>query len=663
MAQESNLFKISRWPSCIFALISDTNGAKLISTISGSTLAETDSNYADKNNWYEKYDLIQLKHVEPTSYGFEQVSFIKDLSACINTNLNISNINESLTFITCINIIQDNTLEIPITHTNRKNTFFMQGNSHSEAVIDFGYYPGVSGLYFSMNNQTIAFDIPSSALNQYILIAGNIDTINNTLNLNALYYDNENSNEMVLLSTSDNILTTDIIDSNNTLFIGDSSTKNITEQLYGLYGIDINYIGIFNKSFTTDELKSIFNNLSANKVVVKQKLQSLHKSTLTIKTSTQNENIRLQRLSAFLQNTENLHIGDDKIDKLIINWGDGNISGIILNDYNINYNDIQHEYFSPSTYTINIFNNKNSQTNSISIAQYTSALISVDKLSQTLTSCYKSFRNSTNLSAIYSIFTENSMCKSTYEMFDRCPGVEYISNDFILPYKNLYEAQSMFSTCNITAIPSSLRLNSQYQISGTEKSINYSNMFHNCKSLTGVPSTLFDLNIENKSPYNCYSLFLECNSLTTFQAGFSIPGNVINTHSMFINTKITKIPSTLFDQTIISSITDRDCTSMFYNIDTLTTIQQGFSIPANITNMTNMFNNNMYLAKIPSSLFNQDIVNGISNRNCYSMFQNIRLEHIVGRNLARIQYSCKYYKYDRYVCCDKKNKDNSIIII
>ena len=94
---------------------------------------------------------------------------------------------------------------------------------------------------------------------------------------------------------------------------------------------------------------------------------------------------------------------------------------------------------------------------------------------------------------------------------------------------------------------------------------------------------------------------------------------------MFINTKITKIPSTLFDQTIISSITDRDCTSMFYNIDTLTTIQQGFSIPANITDMTNMFSNNTYLAKIPSSLFNQDILNGISNRNCYSMFQSIRL--------------------------------------
>ena len=57
------------------------------------------------NNWYEKYNLVQLKHVESTTYGFEQVSFIKDLSACIDTNLNISNINESITFITCINII------------------------------------------------------------------------------------------------------------------------------------------------------------------------------------------------------------------------------------------------------------------------------------------------------------------------------------------------------------------------------------------------------------------------------------------------------------------------------------------------------------------------------------------------------------------------------
>ena len=650
MAQESNLFKISRQPSCIFALISDTKGAKIISTLSGSTLTESASKYADKNNWYEKYDLVQLKHVETTAYGFEQVSFIKDLSACINTNLNISNINESLTFITCINIIQDNTLEIPITHANRKNTFFMQGNSHLDATIDLGYYPEISGLYFSFNNQTIAFDIPSSALNQYILIVGNIDAITNTLNLNALYYDNENSNEITLESTSINILNIDIINSNNTLFVGDASTKDITEQLYGLYGVDINYIGIFNKSFTSDELKAIFNNLSANKAIIKQKLQPLHKSTLTIKTSTQNENIKLYKLSAFSQNTENLHMDDDIIDKLIINWGDGNISGIIVNGYNIDSNNIQHKYFIPSTYTINIFNNKNSWANSIGIIPNTSALISVDKLSQTLTSCYQAFQSSTklssilpgqlipdgmidckqmfrectNLSAVPSIFTENSMCKSTYEMFDRCQGVEYISNDFILPYKNLYEAQSMFSTCNITAIPSSLILNSQYQISGTEKSINYSNMFHNCKSLTGIPSTLFDLNIENKSPYNCYWLFTSCRALTTFQNDFSIPGNVINTQYMFYDTKITNIPSTLFDQTIISSITDRKCTSMFYAIDTLTTVQQGFSIPANITNMTNMFCNTYYLGKIPSSLFNQDIVNGIGSRNCYSMFSSIR---------------------------------------
>jgi hypothetical protein len=41
-------------------------------------------------------------------------------------------------------------------------------------------------------------------------------------------------------------------------------------------------------------------------------------------------------------------------------------------------------------------------------------------------------------------------------------------------------------------------------------------MFHNCESLTGVPSTLFDLNIENKSPYNCYWLFTNCYALTTF---------------------------------------------------------------------------------------------------------------------------------------------------
>ena len=646
MAQESNLFKISRQPSCIFALISDTKGAKIISTLSGGTLTESDSKYVDKNNWYENYGLVQLKHVEPTAYGFEQVSFIKDLSACINTNLNISNINESLTFITCINIIQDNTLEIPITHANRKNTFFMQGTSHLSATIDLGYYSDISSskLYFSMNNQTISAGIPSSALNQYILIAGNIDAITNTLNLNALYYDNENSNEIVLSSASAVILATDIIDSNNTLFIGDSSTENITEQLYGLYGVDINYIGIFNKSFTSDELKSIFNNLSANKAIVKQKLQPLYTSTLTIKTSTNNENIILSKLSASVQNTENLHMNDDTIDKLIINWGDGNISGTTLQD------NIQHKYLSSSTYTINIFNNKNTQTNRIGIAQNTSALISVDRLSQTLTSCYQAFQDSQKLSSILPgqsipdgvidckqmfkncislstvspIFTENSSCKSTYKMFDSCSGVEYINNDFILPYKNLYEAQSMFDTCNIIAIPSSLTLNSQYQISEMENSINYSGMFKNCKSLTGVPSTLFDLNIENKSPYNCSGLFINCYELTTFQNGFSIPGNVIDTQAMLQNTKITKIPSTLFDTQYISSLTI-DCTNMFKScnntVSGVINIQSGFAIPPNVVSMDGMFEQSG-VDKIPSSLFNQTILDNINNRTCIEMFYN-----------------------------------------
>ena len=54
-----------------------------------------------------------------------------------------------------------------------------------------------------------------------------------------------------------------------------------------------------------------------------------------------------------------------------------------------------------------------------------------------------------------------------------------------------------------------------------------------------------------------------------------IPKTVTSIPSLIAgNTKITKIPSTLFDQTIISSITDRNCYNMFSSaeFDTLTMI-------------------------------------------------------------------------------------------
>ena len=62
-------------------------------------------------------------------------------------------------------------------------------------------------------------------------------------------------------------------------------------------------------------------------------------------------------------------------------------------------------------------------------------------------------------------------------------------------------------------------------------------MFHNCKSLTGVPSTLFDLNIENKSPYNCDNLFLSrmVLNISISVLGFGVnPSFVSSSFSVFI---------------------------------------------------------------------------------------------------------------------------------
>lgn len=75
---------------------------------------------------------------------------------------------------------------------------------------------------------------------------------------------------------------------------------------------------------------------------------------------------------------------------------------------------------------------------------------------------------------------------------------------------------------------------------------------------------------------------------------------------MFVATKKIKIiPSSLFNQTIIDNINDRNCDSMFARSGVIT-IQDGLTIPKNVIDTAQMFANCSVLISAPSSLFNYD---------------------------------------------------------
>lgn len=92
----------------------------------------------------------------------------------------------------------------------------------------------------------------------------------------------------------------------------------------------------------------------------------------------------------------------------------------------------------------------------------------------------------------------------------------------------------------------------------------------------------------------------------TIQSGFAIPPNVVSMYGMFEQAGVDKIPSSLFEQTILDNINDRNCSRMFYNCDKLITIQDGLTIPKNVIDTAQMFANCSVLISAPSSLFNYD---------------------------------------------------------
>ena len=117
----------------------------------------------------------------------------------------------------------------------------------------------------------------------------------------------------------------------------------------------------------------------------------------------------------------------------------------------------------------------------------------------------------------------------------------------------------------------------------------------------------------SNSVTNCSYMFNNCTSLTTIPEGFTLGNSVTNCSGMFQGClKITTIPSTL---TIPNSVTD--CSAMFFSCSSLTAIPSTLTIPNSVAYCTNMFASCKSLTTIPETL---TIPNSVTN--CGGMFYN-----------------------------------------
>ena len=221
-----------------------------------------------------------------------------------------------------------------------------------------------------------------------------------------------------------------------------------------------------------------------------------------------------------------------------------------------------------------------------------------------------------------------------------------IQQGFSIP-ANITNMKWMFSSININIIPSSLfnqtildNINDRncYQMFVRSGVITIQNgftipkiiielqgMFQTCNDLIYIPSTLFDTQYISSLTIDCTRMFESCNNVgidvITIQSGFAIPPNIVSMDGMFSKSGIDKIPSSLFNQTILDNINDRTCIEMFSSCKNLITIQDGLTIPKNTTNTAHMFADCVKITELPSSIFDLEFIRQLTG-NVDRMFAN-----------------------------------------
>lgn len=485
MAQQSSLFKISRQNRCIYSLIASNSGMIINSLISGWMWPLSGS--VSNKNWFIDNNLLSYTNSMSDNKNVNQISFVKDISAHIDTKVNLNllssevidyiDINSGLTFVTCLNILQSD--KYFTHHANKQHTIFMQGNSHTSQdkliQLSLNYTDSSAQIQFdtklaNLNNNApltllLSQEILEVIKNQYILIATSIDYTNKENRLSIFYYNQEGTikSESVSASLSGDIT---FIQSTNNLCLGDSSISGLTQEnlsgLYGLYGLFVNYFAIFNKSFTALQLKAMYNSIICNKTNTLS--LPLYTTTFTIETTAENQEMQINKLLTYPQN--------DPYNKIIIDWGDGNIDYNNFTQYSVDndaytsiYWKITHNYTTPGEYIINIYNNRNEEVQKFEISWNGCNLIkSISDITQQFINLGQAFQFCNNLTTLQ-------------------PGINLVKK--VKPNKkvNLFK---IFSNTAITKIPSSLfyREVSSDNLSGQEISLN--SVFYECQNLITI---------------------------------------------------------------------------------------------------------------------------------------------------------------------------------
>ena len=144
---------------------------------------------------------------------------------------------------------------------------------------------------------------------------------------------------------------------------------------------------------------------------------------------------------------------------------------------------------------------------------------------------------------------------------------------------------------NLTAIPGSASLSGVGGYTGLAEVINFSSLFQGTK-ISSIPSDLFDYSPNATTFSNTFSSIL---TLTTVPTGLfdNVPNATTFASCFFGCTSLTSVPSTLFDQ----NTTAVNFSGTFYNCRALTNVLQ-FTYNTNVT----IFNNVYFMSSTSNAL-------------------------------------------------------------
>ena len=221
------------------------------------------------------------------------------------------------------------------------------------------------------------------------------------------------------------------------------------------------------------------------------------------------------------------------VEDCVVDFGDGTKQTYTGNNTGNNSSrQVTHNYSESNTYTVQIIGNhshfrapetiieiiqlSNSVTDCSDMFNYCTSLTEIPStliIPNSVTKCSKMFLTCTSLTTIPSTFTIPNSVTDCSDMFGQCIGLTTIPSTFTIP-NSVTDCSYMFGECiNLKSDISNI-WPSTWNSTGT---INLSNMFYECRKVTGtVPADKLWNSGKTFSPVCTYCCFFNCTSLTNY---------------------------------------------------------------------------------------------------------------------------------------------------